>query len=59
MIVIPYRRRALGRQIRGAIRADGRDKPQALLAHDPLHIIGQNAHHMISLDSVITERGFS
>jgi len=42
MIVVPDRRRALGRQIRRSVRTDGGDEAKALLLDDSLDIGGQN-----------------
>jgi hypothetical protein len=44
MIVVPNRGRRLGREIGRAIRADGRHETEGLLAHDPLHVLGQDRH---------------
>jgi hypothetical protein len=48
MIVVPDRRRSLGRQIRRSVRTDRGDEAKALLLDDSLHVAGQNPHGSVT-----------
>ena len=47
VVVVENVRRPLGRQVRRAVRAHRRVEPEALLADQPLHVVGQDGHARI------------
>ena len=48
MIVVPDRRRSLGRQIRRSVRTNRSDEAKALLLDDSFHVGGQNPHRCVT-----------
>src|SRR6266571_9314795 len=44
VIVVPHAGRALRREVRRAVRADGRVEPELLLVYQPLHVLGEDSH---------------
>src|SRR4030095_4308185 len=57
MIVIPDRRRSLGRQLRRSRRTHGGDEAEALLLDDSLHVVGQNPHGCVTFMPPTAEGG--
>ena len=55
MVVVPDRRRSLGRQIRRSVSTNGGDEAKALLLDDSLHIGGQNPHGCVTFMSPTAE----
>src|SRR5262249_52470914 len=47
MVVVPDRDRAFGRKIGCVVGAHGGDERETLLAHDALHVIGEDAHRAL------------
>ena len=46
VIVIPHAGRPLGREVRRSVGADGRVERELLLADQPLHVVGEDAHQL-------------
>src|SRR5215218_4646985 len=47
MVVVPDGDRALGREIRSAVRADGGHEAEPLLLDRPTHLFGQDTHYLL------------